>query len=180
MLYGVQHRQSFPCLLLLPHLSFFLPLPLSLHPHSPLPLPLQQSLHPLTPSLPPSVSSSPPSLSKFGPGRQVGSATGVLLSLWQPPPTPSLSHQLLSVKHMHVSKHTQTWLLKPWRTHTSLMHPVSPQLVCSTHPCEWYLASPCLAPISVPTSGGVDVSQLGVVAVAWACYWPELMASLPV
>lgn len=69
-------------------------------------------------------------------------------------------------------------------THTHISYAIQSLalawLVCSTHPCEWYLESPCPAPISVPPSRGVDVSQLGVAAIAKARYWPDLMPSLPV
>lgn len=129
-------------------------------------------LTPASPSTPPppsptvsAPSASPPSLCSFlsslsqqvWPREQVGSATGVLLSPWQPPPT--LPFPLLppahSLKHMRVGKHAHGYS----DLHTS--HVIQPLalvgLVCATQPCEWYLESPCPAPISVPPSRGADV-----------------------
>lgn len=72
---------------------------------------------------------SPPSLVKFGPGRQVSGATGVLLSPWQPPLTPpphtpsapslpSTSSFLCSI--WRVGKGTQE-LTQTVRAHTPLI-----------------------------------------------------------
>lgn len=65
-------------------------------------------------------------------------------------------------------------------THTScaIQSLAQAELVCSTCPSEWY--SPCPAPISELLTRGVHVSLMGVVAISEACYWLELMASLPV
>lgn len=95
----------------------------------------------------------------------------MLLSPWQPPPN-SLLYQLTSLKRTHVGKHTHNSY--------AIQSLAQAGLVCSTRPSEWYLESPCPAPISELLTRSVHVSLLGVVAISEACYWPELMASLPV
>lgn len=162
---------------LLTHSPFFLP---SLHPHSPPPTP--------------TLSTSPPSHPQFlllplRASLAQGDRSAAPLVCYCPhgnhllPPLP-LSHQLISLKHTHVGKHAHT--LRPPHTHAHISYAIQSLalalagLVCSTHPCEWYLESPCPAPISVPPSCGVDVSRLGVVPAAKARHWPEPTPSLPV
>lgn len=129
---------------------------------------LQQPLHPLLP-LPPL----PPLRASLAQGDR----SAAPLVCYCPhgnhllPPL-SLSYQLISLKYTHVGKHAHVSY--------AIQSLALVGLVCSTRPCQWYLESPCPAPISVPPSRSVHVSLVGVVAVAKAHYSPKLMASLPV
>lgn len=91
-----------------------------------------------------------------------------------PPTTQSLLYQLTPLKHTHAGYHADT------HTSYAIQSLAQAELVCSTCPSEWYLESPCPAPISEFRTRGVHVSLMGVVALSEACYWLELMASLPV
>ena len=157
--------------------------------------PLPHSTAP--PPLPPPPFHSP--LSKLGPARQVGSATGVLLSPWQPPPTPSLPPAHFSKAqacvalragppaHTHTHTHTRmfahthmhTRMCAHTHAHTSYAIQALDGLVFphSTVSADWRVPAQLLFQC---LSRGVHVSQLGVVAATVPRDWPKPMASLPV
>lgn len=131
----VQHRQSFPCLLhfLLPHSSFFFPLPLSLHPHSPS---LSNRLCTLCfPSLRSFFSSLSEQVWPRETGRQRHWCVTVPMATTSYPLSLSLSHQLISLKHMRVGKHTRTHGYSDLHAHTHLLcHPVpGSSMACLFH-----------------------------------------------
>lgn len=76
---------------------------------------------------------SPPSSVKFGPGRQVGGATGVLLSPWQPPLTPPYaSPSVPPIYQLGFSEAYGMWV----KAHRSLLRPyVRAHLWCRPDSC---------------------------------------------